>query len=150
MRAVVQRVNHARVEVDEVVTGSINQGFLVLLGIAENDTEADLDWLVKKVIGLRVFSDEAGKMNKSLVDVHGAILLVSQFTLHASTKKGNRPSFIQAAKPEKALQFYEAFKHALEAQLQQEVATGIFGAHMKITLENDGPVTILFDTENKE
>jgi len=152
MRAVVQRVSKASVVVDDKITGKIGLGFLVLLGVAQDDELADIEWLVRKIIGLRVFSDEAGKMNKSLVDVNGEVLVVSQFTLHASTKKGNRPSFINAAPPDLANELYERFNQEMEQQLNKPefVQAGIFGADMKVELLNDGPVTILFDTKNKE
>jgi len=152
MRAVVQRVSKASVVVDDKITGKIGLGFLVLLGVAQDDELADIEWLVRKIIGLRVFSDEAGKMNKSLVDVNGEVLVVSQFTLQASTKKGNRPSFINAAPPDLANELYERFNQEMEQQLNKPefVQAGIFGADMKVELLNDGPVTILFDTKNKE
>lgn len=150
MKAVIQRVSQASVTVKGKVSGKIGWGFLILLGVAETDELEDIEWLARKIIGLRVFSDEAGKMNKSLIDIDGELLVVSQFTLQASTKKGNRPSFIQAAHPEKANDFYRKFNAILEKETGKAVQTGIFGADMKVELLNDGPVTILFDTKNKE
>lgn len=136
--------------VDGKVTGAIGAGFLVLLGIEDADTDDDLQWLAQKISGLRVFGDENGLMNKALADVDGNILLISQFTLFAQTKKGNRPSFIRAAKPEKAVPLYEKMMGALEALIGKKIATGIFGADMKISLLNDGPVTIIMDTRDKD
>ena len=150
MRAVLQRVTQASCTVDGEVTGAIDTGFLVLLGIEDADTLADLDWLAQKIIGMRVFGDENGMMNKALVDVGGDILLISQFTLFASTKKGNRPGFTRAARPDVAVPLYEKMIEKLSALLGKKVKTGIFGADMKIALLNDGPVTILIDTKDKE
>ncbi|MDB5123438.1 MAG: dtd [Mucilaginibacter sp.] len=150
MRAVIQRVSQASCTVDNKITGAIQVGFLVLLGIEEADTDEDLQWLAQKISGLRVFGDENGLMNKALADVDGDILLISQFTLFAQTKKGNRPSFIRAAKPDKAIPMYENMVTALEAATGKRIATGIFGADMKISLLNDGPVTIIMDTKDKD
>jgi len=150
MRAVIQRVSQASCKVDNEITGSIEIGFLVLLGIEEADTDEDLQWLAQKITNLRVFGDENGLMNKSLADVGGNILLISQFTLFAQTKKGNRPSFIRAARPEKAIPLYEKMISSLEVLTGKKIATGIFGADMKISLVNDGPVTIIMDTKDKE
>jgi len=150
MRAVIQRVTEASCTVDGESTGKITQGFLVLLGIEDADTNEDLQWLAQKIVGLRVFRDENGLMNKALADIEGSILLISQFTLFAQTKKGNRPSFIKAAKPDKAIPMYEQMIKTLTNLTGKKIATGIFGADMKISLVNDGPVTILIDTKNKE
>ena len=150
MRAVIQRVSSASVTIDGVVKSSIGPGLLVLLGIGHEDGPEDLDWLVRKIAGLRIFNDEAGVMNRSVVEVGGAALVVSQFTLMASTKKGNRPSYIGAAGHEKAIPLYEQFCAALSAAIGRPVGTGEFGADMKVTLVNDGPVTICIDTKNKE
>ncbi len=149
MRAVVQRVSSAQVTVDNSIIGQINQGFVVLLGIHQEDTIADVQYLVKKITQLRVFEDADGKMNDSLAAIHGGILSISQFTLYAQTKKGNRPSFIAAARPEVAEPLYEAFNQALREQ-NISVATGMFGAHMQVSLVNDGPVTIIYDTRENE
>jgi D-tyrosyl-tRNA(Tyr) deacylase len=150
MRAVIQRVTEAKCVVDGAVTGSIARGFMVLLGIEDSDTKEDLDWLAQKIANMRIFDDENGLMNKSLQDVDGNILLISQFTLFAATKKGNRPGFTRAARPELAIPLYEEMILKLSALLSKEVQTGIFGADMKVSLLNDGPVTILIDTKNKE
>jgi D-tyrosyl-tRNA(Tyr) deacylase len=150
MRAVIQRVSKASVTVDEEITGSIKQGLLVFVGIEDADEEEDIEWLSGKIVNLRIFNDEAGVMNKSVLDVEGDILLVSQFTLHAATKKGNRPSYIKASKPDIAIPKYESFKARLVKDLGKSVPCGIFGADMKVELLNDGPVTILIDTKNKE
>ena len=150
MRAVIQRVSHASCTVEGKLTGQIETGFLVLLGVEENDTSEDAVWLAQKIANMRIFSDEAGQMNKALADVNGRILLISQFTLFAQTKKGNRPGFIRAAKPEKAIPLYEFMQAELEKLTETKVETGIFGADMKIDLLNDGPVTIIMDTQNKE
>lgn len=147
MRAVVQRVTQASCTVDDICTGAIKDGLLVLLGIAEDDTEIELEWLAQKLVNLRVFSDEAGLMNKSVRDIGGNILLISQFTLIAQTKKGNRPSFIEAAKPDKAEPLYQLMGKRLTTLLEKQVALGVFGADMKIDLRNDGPVTIILDTK---
>jgi D-tyrosyl-tRNA(Tyr) deacylase len=150
MRALIQRVSRASVMVEERITGSIEQGFLILIGIEETDTDEDLTWLSKKIVGLRLFDDDQGQMNLALSDVQGGILLVSQFTLHAATKKGNRPSYIRAARPELAKPIYDKMIKQLEADLGNPVATGEFGAMMAVELVNDGPVTIWIDTKNKE
>ncbi len=150
MRAVIQRVTQASCKVDGNITGEIALGFMVLLGIEDADTEDDLQWLAQKITGLRVFGDENGLMNKALADVEGSILLISQFTLFAQTKKGNRPSFIRAARPEKAIPLYEQMIKILDTITGKKTATGIFGADMKISLTNDGPVTIIMDTKDKD
>src|SRR5579872_487161 len=150
MRAVLQRVTQANCTVDGKVTGEIKAGFLVLLGIENADTTEDLQWLAQKIASMRVFSDENGLMNKALADVNGDILLISQFTLFAQTKKGNRPGFTRAARPDKAIPMYEQMVKTLEELTGKKVATGIFGADMKINLLNDGPVTIIMDTKNRE
>ncbi len=150
MRAVIQRVSQASCTVNGNITGTINTGFLVLLGIEDADTDDDLQWLAQKITALRVFSDENGLMNKALADVNGDVLLISQFTLFAQTKKGNRPSFIRAAKPDKAIPLYEKMIATLEGLTGKKTATGIFGADMKISLLNDGPVTIVMDTKDKD
>jgi len=150
MRAVIQRVSQASCIVDGKITGAIGQGFLVLLGIEEADVDDDLQWLAQKISNLRVFGDENGLMNKALADIDGSILLISQFTLFAQTKKGNRPSFIRAARPDKAIPMYEQMIKVLEGITGKKVETGIFGADMKISLVNDGPVTIIMDTKVKE
>jgi len=150
MRAVLQRVTQASCTVDGKITGEIKNGFLVLLGIEDADTDDDLQWLAQKIASMRVFGDENGLMNKALADVNGDILLISQFTLFASTKKGNRPGFTRAARPDKAIPMYEQMIKALEELTNKKVATGIFGADMKISLLNDGPVTIIMDTNNKD
>jgi len=150
MRAVIQRVSQASCTVNGDITGQINIGLLILLGIEDADTDDDLHWLAQKICGLRIFSDENGLMNKALADVGGNILLISQFTLFAQTKKGNRPSFIRAARPEKAVPLYEKMIAELEDITDQKVATGVFGADMKISLTNDGPVTIVMNTKDKD
>lgn len=150
MRAVVQRVSRAEVRVGGRVTGGIGNGVMVLLGIEEADGPEDAEWLTGKVVRMRIFADEAGVMNRSLLESHGDVLVVSQFTLHASTRKGNRPSFIRAARPEHAEPLYERFKSLLTKELGRPVASGIFGAMMQVELVNDGPVTILLDSRNKE
>lgn len=150
MRVLIQRVSEAKVMIEGRTAGEIDQGLLVLLGIEHEDTKEDADWLIKKLIGLRIFNDEEGKMNLSIDDVKGAFLVVSQFTLHASTKKGNRPSYINAARPETAIPLYEYFKKALADQSNMIVESGEFGADMKVQLINDGPVTIWMDSKNKE
>lgn len=150
MRAVVQRVTKASVTVDQSEISNIGNGLLVLVGIEDADTIEDIQWLSAKLVQLRIFNDEKGTMNLSLKDVEGELLLVSQFTLHASTKKGNRPSYIKASKPDLAIPLYEQFKQQLEVDLGKKVQTGIFGADMKVDLLNDGPVTIIIDTKNKE
>lgn len=150
MRALIQRVKHADVVIDGHVNGEIGPGLLVLLGVHITDTQEDIDWLVKKVSQLRVFDDENGVMNRSVMDVDGEVLVVSQFTLYASTKKGNRPSYINAASPEAAVPLYEAFVESMSTAIGKRVPTGVFGADMKVSLLNDGPVTIMIDTKNKE
>ncbi len=150
MRAVIQRVSEASVKVNGLSTGEIETGFVVLLGIEDADTEEDVSWLAQKIINMRVFADENGLMNKALADVNGDILLISQFTLFAQTKKGNRPSFIRAAKPEKAIPLYEMMIKTLENLLGKSISTGIFGTDMKVSLVNDGPVTIIMDTKDKD
>ena len=150
MRAVIQRVSSASVTIDGAVKSAIGHGLLVLLGVGHEDGQEDLDWLVKKIAGLRIFNDEEGVMNRSVVDIDGEALVVSQFTLMASTKKGNRPSYIGAAGHEKAIPMYEAFCAALSTAIGKPVGTGEFGADMKVALVNDGPVTICIDTKNKE
>lgn len=149
MRMVIQRVSHAQVAVDGMTAGAINQGLLVLLGITHNDHHNDIDYLVKKLINLRIFNDEAGKMNLSVSDIGGAILVVSQFTLYADTTKGNRPSYIDAARQEKAQELYIQFCDTLKNHFTGDIQQGIFGADMKITLLNDGPVTIILDSRVK-
>ena len=150
MKVVIQRVSQASVIINRVVHNQINQGFVVLLGIGQTDDEQDIHYLVQKILGLRIFSDHEGKMNYSLDDVKGEILLISQFTLFASTKKGNRPSYIDAAPPGMAIPLYEKFIESIEESLGLRLKTGIFGADMKVSLINDGPVTILMDSKNKE
>ena len=150
MRAVIQRVNSATVSIDQQVSGSINKGLLVLLGIEDADTEEDIAWLSSKIVNLRIFNDDQGVMNLSLKEVNGNILLVSQFTLHASTRKGNRPSYIRASKPQVAIPLYEKMIYQLEKDLEQKIQTGVFGADMQVELVNDGPVTIIIDTKQKE
>jgi len=150
MRLLVQRVNEASVKIDTQINGEINQGLLLFLGIGEDDHQEDIDWLIQKVVGLRIFSDEHGKMNLSSSDVDAEFLVISQFTLHASTKKGNRPSYIKAAKPEQAIPLYESFIKQLKSAQNQKVASGIFGTDMKVSLINDGPVTIWIDSKNKQ
>jgi D-tyrosyl-tRNA(Tyr) deacylase len=150
MRVVIQRVSSANVVVQGITTAKANLGLLILLGIEEADSEEDIEWLVKKVTQLRIFNDENGVMNLSLMDVGGNAIVVSQFTLHANAKKGNRPSYIRAAKPETAIPLYEKFIASIEKSLGKSVGTGIFGAHMDVSLVNDGPVTIILDTKNKE
>jgi D-tyrosyl-tRNA(Tyr) deacylase len=150
MRVVVQRVSRASVTVDGKITGAIDHGLLVLLGIEDADTEDDIKWLSGKIVNLRIFADDAGVMNRPLLETGGGILLVSQFTLHASTKKGNRPSYIRASKPDVAIPLYEKMIAQLQQDLGKPIATGIFGADMKVDLLNDGPVTIWMDTKNKE
>ena len=150
MRIVIQRVSHASVTIEGNVNSKIGKGFLILLGIGEDDTVEDIDWLVKKVVNLRVFDDENGVMNRSILDTGGDIIVVSQFTLMASYKKGNRPSWIRAARHEISIPLYNAFVERLSAGLGKPVGTGEFGADMKVELLNDGPVTICMDTKNKE
>ncbi len=150
MRAVIQRVAHASVTIDGTVKSKIGHGYLVLLGCANDDTQEDIDWLSKKIAALRVFDDENGVMNRSVVDVDGEVLVVSQFTLWASYKKGNRPSYLRAGSHEITIPLYEAFVKTMSQQLGKPVQTGEFGADMKVELLNDGPVTICMDTKNKE
>ncbi|MGF1555550.1 D-aminoacyl-tRNA deacylase [Paucihalobacter sp.] len=150
MKAVIQRVTKASVEVDEDQVAVINLGLLVLLGIETEDTEEDAQWLSKKIANLRIFNDSENTMNCSLIDVQGDVIVVSQFTLHASTKKGNRPSYIKAAKPEIAIPLYEYFIEQIENEIGKSVQTGVFGVHMKVGLCNHGPVTIVIDTKRKE
>jgi D-aminoacyl-tRNA deacylase len=150
MRVVIQRVSEASVTIEGKVKSEIQQGLLVLVGIEDIDTQEDIDWLCGKIVRLRIFSDPDGLMNLSIQDVGGDILVVSQFTLHASTKKGNRPSYIRAAKPAIAIPLYQDFVRTLEKELGKKVGTGEFGADMKVRLLNDGPVTIMMDTQNKE
>lgn len=150
MRAVIQRVTEASVTIDGIVNGSIGKGLLVLVGIEDADTDEDITWLSNKLVNLRIFGDEAGVMNLSVKDCGGDILLVSQFTLHASTKKGNRPSYIKASKPDFAIPAYEKMIQQVTADLGKPIETGVFGADMQVQLLNDGPVTIIIDTKNKE
>lgn len=150
MRIVIQRVSHASVTIDGVCKSAIKEGFMILVGIEEADNQEDAEWLCKKIINLRVFDDENGIMNKSILDIDGNILVISQFTLHASYKKGNRPSYIHAAKPETAIPLYEYFCQILSEGLGKEIGTGKFGADMKVELLNNGPVTICMDSKNKE
>ena len=150
MRVVVQRVKEANVSVSEKIIGSIKNGLLVFVSFVDDDTMDDLDWMSKKIINLRIFSDKDDKMNDSLLDVDGNILLISQFTLHASTKKGNRPSFIKAAKPDFANDMYQKFIKILEEKFGNSIQTGEFGADMKVGLVNDGPTTIIIDSKDKE
>jgi len=150
MRAVIQRVAWAHVTVDNSRISEIGEGLLVLLGIEDADSTEDITWLTRKIINLRIFNDAEGVMNKSLMEINGDAIVVSQFTLHASTKKGNRPSYIRASKPEIAIPIYEQFVLQLENDLGKKVGTGIFGADMKVALLNDGPVTIIVDTKNKD
>jgi D-aminoacyl-tRNA deacylase len=150
MRTVIQRVGSASVKVDDKITGEVGSGLLVLIGIEEADGPEDVTWLSAKIANLRIFNDEQGVMNRSILDTGGGILLISQFTLHAQTRKGNRPSYIRAARPETAIPLYESMIAQLEKDLGRPVATGIFGTDMQVTLVNDGPVTIIIDTKNKE
>ncbi len=150
MRVVIQRVNRASVEVESQIIGEINKGLMILVGIENTDSQDDIDWLCKKICNLRIFDDEEGVMNKSLIDVEGDILAISQFTLHARTKKGNRPSYLNAAKPDISIPLYEAFLLALEDENGKVPQRGKFGAEMQVSLVNDGPVTITIDSKNKE
>ena len=150
MRAVIQRVTKASVTIEGKLNGQIGNGLLVLLGIEDADTDEDIEWLSARIVNLRIFNDEKGVMNISVKDIAGNILLISQFTLHASTKKGNRPSYIKASKPDIAIPIYEKMIEQLSIDLGKQIQTGIFGADMKIELLNDGPVTIVIDTRNKE
>lgn len=150
MRTLIQRVLDASVTIDNKVYSEINQGILILIGIENEDTEEDIDWQIKKITNLRIFNDEEGKMNLSLSEINGEIMVVSQFTLFASTKKGNRPSFIRSANPNVAIPLYDLFINKLNQALPNQIKTGIFGSDMKVNLTNDGPVTIWLDTKNKE
>lgn len=150
MRAIIQRVKKASVEVDNSIFSSINEGLVVLLGIENEDNENDIDWISSKITGLRIFNDHNKVMNNSIIDVNGEIIVVSQFTLHASTKKGNRPSYIKAAKSEFALKLYEKFLIHIGEKINNKLKSGIFGAEMLVKIENDGPVTIFIDSKNKE
>ncbi len=150
MRIVLQRVSEASVKIDDSIRGVIDGGLVVLLGIEAADSEVDADWLISKISVLRIFSDSEGKMNLSIQDINGAFLVISQFTLFASTKKGNRPSYIQAARPEQAIPLYEYFVSKLKSETNLKVETGVFGADMKVSLINDGPVTISIDSKNKD
>ena len=150
MRTVIQRVKYASVTIDGNLKSNIGKGLLILVGIEDRDTQEDIDWLCKKICALRIFDDENGVMNRSVTDIDGEILVVSQFTLHASTKKGNRPSYIKASKPDFAIPMYEKFCDEMSINLGKQVQTGTFGADMKVKLLNDGPVTILIDSQNKE
>ena len=150
MRAVIQRVSNASVSIGETVKSEINLGLLILLGIEEADDDEDIDWLIKKVSQLRIFDDEKGVMNLSVTDIEGEIIVVSQFTLHAKTKKGNRPSYIKAARPEIAIPLYNGFVNKLSMLMGKEIGTGEFGAEMDVKLTNSGPVTLIIDTKNRE
>lgn len=150
MKVVIQRVLKASVTIEEKTVASIENGLLILLGIVDEDNREDIIWLSNKITNLRIFGDENGVMNKSVLEINGDIIVVSQFTLHASTKKGNRPSYIKAAKPEVAIPLYEAFVKQLESDLNKKIQTGQFGADMKVELINDGPVTIIIDSKNRE
>jgi D-tyrosyl-tRNA(Tyr) deacylase len=150
MKIVLQRVSTASVTIDNKIVADIQKGLLVLVGIEDADTQEDIDWLVGKIVNIRIFDDVNHVMNLSVKDVNGEIIVVSQFTLHASTKKGNRPSYLKASKPEIAIPLYENFEKRLEMELGKKVQTGIFGADMKVSLLNDGPVTIIIDSKNKE
>lgn len=150
MIAVIQKTTQASVTIEGTIKGQIQKGFMILLGIEDADNADDITWLSKKIVNMRIFEDDEGKMNRSLLDVGGDILLVSQFTLHASTKKGNRPSFIKAAKPDVAIPLYNSCIDQLEADLGKEIQTGEFGAMMQVSLINDGPVTIIIDTKDKK
>ena len=150
MKAVVQRVSKASVVINAAITSQISDGILILLGISDSDVNEDILWLSNKIANLRIFNDENAIMNKSLIDIDGDVIVVSQFTLMASTKKGNRPSYIKAAKPDIAIPLYEKFIKQLETTLNKKVGTGVFGADMKVELVNDGPVTIIIDSKNKE
>ncbi|MBI1221045.1 MAG: D-tyrosyl-tRNA(Tyr) deacylase [Bacteroidetes bacterium] len=150
MRVVIQRVSQASLTANGEDRGSIQKGLVILLGVEEADTQADADWLVNKIVNMRIFSDEEGKMNQSLLDIEGSLMIVSQFTLHASTKKGNRPSFIKAARPEQAIPLYEHFIQSCTTLTSTSILTGVFGADMQITLTNDGPVTITIDSKERE
>lgn len=150
MRAVIQRVSEASVAVDQKIEGEIAEGLLIFLGIVPEDTSEDLEWLSKKIVNLRIFDDNRGVMNLSLKEQNGVALVISQFTLHAQTKKGNRPSYIKAARPDIAIPLYQQFIMQLENDLGKEIQTGIFGANMQVSLQNDGPVTLIIDSKNRE
>ena len=150
MRILIQRVKRASVTIDEKIKSMINSGLLILVGVEESDGDEDIDWLVKKCVNLRIFDDEQGVMNRSILESGGDVLAVSQFTLMASTKKGNRPSYIRAAKPDISIPLYEAFCSKMESALNKPIMTGVFGADMQVELVNDGPVTIFMDSKNKE
>ena len=150
MRCVIQRVGRAEVTIEARTVGRIGPGLLVLVGVEEGDTSADADWVAEKTARMRIFADEAGKMNRSVVDIDGGLLVVSQFTLHAATQKGNRPSFLRAARPEEAVPLYERFLSSLELEAARPVARGVFAADMEVSLANDGPVTILLDSRRRE
>ncbi len=150
MRIVIQRVSRASVTIDKVIKSNIENGLLILLGIEESDTKEDIEWLCGKISALRIFNDEAGVMNLSIRDIHGEVMVISQFTLHASTKKGNRPSYIRSAKPEISKPLYEEFIKCMQNIMGKEIKSGEFGADMKVELVNDGPVTILMDSKNRE
>lgn len=150
MKTVIQRVLSASVTIDNEIVAQINQGLLLLIGIEDADNQDDIDWLTSKIVNLRIFADTNDVMNRSIKDVEGEIIVVSQFTLHAATKKGNRPSYIKASKPDIAIPLYEKFIHQLEKEFEKKIQTGKFGADMKVALINDGPVTIIIDTKNRE
>lgn len=149
MKVVIQRVTESSVEIEGKIHGKIGQGMMILIGIEAEDDSSDIEWLTSKIVNLRIFDDENGVMNRSIKDINGEILVISQFTLHASTKKGNRPSYIKAARPEIAIPLYEEFKKILSRDLGNHIQCGIFGAEMKVSLVNDGPVTIIIDTKNR-
>lgn len=149
MKVVIQRVTESSVEIEGKINGAIGQGMMILVGIEAEDNHSDIEWLTSKIVNLRIFDDENGVMNRSIKEIDGEILVISQFTLHASTKKGNRPSYIKAARPEIAIPLYEEFKKILENDLGKRIQSGIFGAEMKVSLINDGPVTIIIDTKNR-
>lgn len=150
MRVVIQRVKQASVEIDQKIKSKIDSGLMILLGVEDLDTKEDIEWLCKKILNLRIFADENGVMNRSVMDVDGELMVVSQFTLHANTKKGNRPSYIRAAKPEVSIPMYEAFVEKLKDMSNKDIATGEFGANMQVGLINDGPVTIIMDSKNRD
>ena len=150
MKAVIQRVSQASVTINEKIVASINSGLLVLLGVVDDDVQEDITWLSNKIVNMRIFPDEEGVMNNSIIDNQGDVILVSQFTLHANTKKGNRPSYIKAAKPDVAIPLYQDFIKRIESDLGKPIQTGEFGADMQVALINDGPVTIIIDTKNKD
>jgi D-aminoacyl-tRNA deacylase len=150
MRVIIQRVSEASVTIEEKLHSAISKGFLLLVGIEETDSQKDIDWLVNKILNMRIFNDEKGRMNSPILDINVEVLIVSQFTLFASIKKGNRPSFIRSAKPEIAIPLYRSFIYSMNQTIKKEVKTGVFGADMKVQLTNEGPVTILLDSKNKE